>query len=113
VNQKVEVIRCHDCNELLTDESVFYVKINDAPERPYCDKCVIWHTTRKPDVAPWIIVWVLKMILFSLLIALGVLTLIFAGKDFDEAGGLVFVGVPAVIIGIILVIKGTQELLSR
>ena len=29
-----------------------------------------------------------------------------AGKDFDEAGGLVLVGIPAVIIGIILVIKG-------
>lgn len=50
-----------------------------------------------------------KIIGGSLLIALGGWSLIVAGKDFDEAGGLVLVGIPAVIIGIILVIKATQE----
>ena len=54
-----------------------------------------------------------KIIGGSLLIALGGWSLIVAGKGFDEAGGLVLVGLPAVIIGIILVIKGTQVGLSR
>ena len=53
-----------------------------------------------------------KIIGGSLLIALGGWSLIVAGNDFDEAGGLVFIGIPAVIIGIILVIKATQEWLS-
>ena len=70
----------------------------------------------------------LKIIGGSLLIALGVFSLmeafIFRWKLYtlrqlrgttilENVPLLIFIGVPSVIIGIILVIKGTQELLSR
>jgi uncharacterized membrane protein len=73
----------------------------------------------------------LKIIGGSLLIALGVFSLIEAGisldnwklytettfvqsvRILDNVALLVFVGIPSLIIGSILVIKGTQEWLSR
>ena len=48
MNQK-DGLRCHDCDEALTDESVCYVKVNDAPEQAYCSQCTPWHTTGAPD----------------------------------------------------------------
>ena len=65
-------LRCHDCDEALTDaftygksvsqrksdETVYYVKVNNEPrffsskafdeqkrEQAYCDQCALWHTT--------------------------------------------------------------------
>ena len=48
MNQR-DGLRCHDCDEALTDETVYYVKINDAPEQAYCDQGALWHTTGEPD----------------------------------------------------------------